>query len=421
MKEKTIAIVLGGTNAHIALINNLKIRGYYIILIDYLENPPAKDFADEHLRESTLDREKVLEIATNFKASLVISTSIDQANNIACYVAEKLGLPKPYSYETALNVTDKLLMKKIMIENGIPTSKFISIEDFSEFDDSILMFPLVVKPSDSTGSKGVRKANTNLEVKYFFGKALKVSRNKKVIIEEYVNGMEIQIDCFISHNQTKIIMIRQKNQIRVNGNFTMQSVGSSIPTEVSEVGQNKIQQISNHIASVFNLNNTPLFIQAIIDKNDNISVVEFAPRVGGGLSYRLIELYTGFDFLNASIDSFLNITPTIEIKKSKYILESVIIYSKAGIFDRITGHQKLLEDKIIEEFFFFVSKGMQISSDMSTKSRVGAFIVKADSKDELNKKVITAINALQVFDVNGTPIMRKDIYKKLNATNSFLP
>ncbi len=421
MKEKTIAIVLGGTNAHIALINNLKIRGYSVILIDYLENPPAKIFADEHLRESTLDREKVLELATNIKASLVISTSIDQANNIACYVAEKLSLPRPYSYETALNVTDKLLMKKIMIENGIPTSKFISIEDFSEFDDSILMFPLVVKPSDSTGSKGVRKANSNTEVKCFFDKALKISRNEKVIIEEYVNGKEIQIDCFISQNQAKIIMIRQKNPIRVNGNFTMQTMGSSIPTEVSEVGLNKIQQISNHIASVFNLYNTPLFIQAIIDKNDNIIVVEFAPRVGGGLSYRLIELYTGFNFLNASIDSYLNITPTIEIKKNNFILESVIIYSKAGIYDRITGHQKLLEDKVIEEFFFFVSKGMQISSDMSTKSRVGAFIIKADSKEELNKKIITAINALQVFDVNGTPIMRKDIYKKLDATNSMVP
>ncbi len=411
-KEKTIAIVLGGTNAHIALIKNLRKRGYHVILIDYLENPPAKNFADEHLQESTLDSKKVLEIALKRKASLVISTSIDQANTVACYVAEKLGLPKPYSYETALNVTDKLLMKKIMVENDIPTSKFVSINEYEKFEDVGLTYPLVVKPSDSTGSKGVRRANTISEVEIYFYKALKVSRNNKVIIEEFVEGKEIQIDCFISQNQARIIMIRQKNQIRLNGNFTMQSVGSSIPTELSKAGYEKIQTISNQIATVFNLNNTPLFIQAIIDKKDNVKVVEFAPRVGGGLSFRLIELYTGFDFLNASIDSFLNIKPTIEIRESNFLLESVIIYSKEGIFDRITGHEKLLEENVIDEFFFFVSKGMQIGSDMSTKSRVGAFIIKAESKEELDRKILMAINELQVFDIDGTAIMRKDIYTK---------
>ena len=100
------AIVLGGTVPHIDLICQLKARGFKTVLVDYTVAPPAKEFADDHVRESTLDKDAVLRIASEKEANLVISTSVDQANVVCCYVAERQGLPHPYSYETALNVTD---------------------------------------------------------------------------------------------------------------------------------------------------------------------------------------------------------------------------------------------------------------------------------------------------------------------------
>ena len=102
-----VALVLGGTVPHMELILQLKNRGYYTILIDYLENPPAADAADEHIVESTLDKEKVLEIAVERKVELVISGCVDQANISACYAMEKLGKYVPYSYEIARKVTNK--------------------------------------------------------------------------------------------------------------------------------------------------------------------------------------------------------------------------------------------------------------------------------------------------------------------------
>src|SRR5690625_7026948 len=82
--------------------------------VDYYENPPPKESADKHIQESTLDREKVLEIARKYQAALVISACVDQANVTACYVAEKMDLPRPYSYDTALSVSIKANMKKMM-------------------------------------------------------------------------------------------------------------------------------------------------------------------------------------------------------------------------------------------------------------------------------------------------------------------
>ena len=105
------AIVLGGTGPHVMLVEKLKARGFHVILADYLPFPVAKNNADEHIQISTLDKEAVLALAQKRHASLVISTCIDQANATACYVAEKMGLPRPYDYETAVNVTDKVRMR----------------------------------------------------------------------------------------------------------------------------------------------------------------------------------------------------------------------------------------------------------------------------------------------------------------------
>ena len=121
--NKQTAIVLGGTSAHIALIKNLKQRGFYVILADYLDNPPAKEYADEHVQASTLDEQEILALAKERCADLVISACVDQANITACYVMEQLGKTTPYSYETALAITNKGVMKQKMMEYGVPTSQ----------------------------------------------------------------------------------------------------------------------------------------------------------------------------------------------------------------------------------------------------------------------------------------------------------
>ena len=107
MSEKPVAIVLGGIVPHKNLLEKLKKRGYFTILIDYFENPPAAEAADLHLRESAMDKDAVLAAAKKYGAELVLCTCLDQQIGIACQVAEELGLPHPYSYEKALEVTNK--------------------------------------------------------------------------------------------------------------------------------------------------------------------------------------------------------------------------------------------------------------------------------------------------------------------------
>ena len=405
---KSIAIVLGGTIPHIELIKNLRNRGYYTILVDYLDRPPAKFFADEHIQESTMEVEGVHRIAKERIAKLVISTSIDQANLVACKVGEILGLPIPYSYVTALKVTNKTLMKEIMNKLDIPTSRFNVFRNFEDINEQTLKFPLVVKPSDATGSKGVRKCRDFTEFKKFFPGAFDISRNGEVIVEEYLNGTEVQLDFFVVNGNPKLLMTRKKVNINLDNKAVLQSFGSIVPAQLSSKALGKIQQVADKLAVDLSLQNTPLFIQAKIDQ-DNVNIIEFALRIGGGLSYSMIKIITGFDITNAAIDTFLNNKIDVVINETKDIFITYLIYVQPCIFGNIKGLKELKEAGKIEEYYVFKTKGMKISPQMTSSDRVAALLVKGADTETLYKQITLIISEVRVYDINGNPIMQKDV------------
>ncbi|MGF1586708.1 MAG: acetyl-CoA carboxylase biotin carboxylase subunit family protein [Bacteroidales bacterium] len=407
------AIVLGGTNSHTCLIHNLKMRGYHTILVDYNENPPAKEAADEHFLESTLDFEQVTGIAQKENVDLVISTSVDQANVTACYVGEKLGLPIPYSFNTAFQISDKTSMKTLLKQGNIPTSNFIFVNGSEEFSMNHLNLPLVVKPADSNGSKGVRRVDTISELQKYSIEALSLSRSKKVIIEEFVEGVEIGVDCFIADNHAHIIAMHRKRKPQIKDGSVMFSLGSISPPEVSNNAKQKIQYIANQIAKIFQLNNTPLIIQLIIN-DDNVSVVEFAPRIGGGLNFKTIKLFTGFDIIDATVDSFLGIKvkPVYKVTESYYSENH--IYTDTGIFGKITGYKKLLEEEVLVSFFPNKTHGMVIYSGKASKDRAASFIVKGETINEIITKVQQTLDTVNIFDVNGNEIAFRHNYQHKN-------
>jgi len=210
------AIIIGGTNDHICLIEKLKNRGYSTILIDYLDNPPAKTIADIHIKESILEKETILKISEKEKPDLVVAACIDQAIPSMAYVSEKLVLNCHLSYETALSLTNKALMKEIFLNNQIPTSKYLVIDNISNVDLADFCFPIVVKPSDSNSSKGVEKVNSESELKNALDRAMSFSKSGKVIIEEFKCGEEYSVDVIIRNYEPEIIMItkNKKNQAK---------------------------------------------------------------------------------------------------------------------------------------------------------------------------------------------------------------
>lgn len=414
MSEKT-AIVLGGTIPHKYLINNLKKRDFHTILIDYHENPTARIDADEHIQESTLDKGAVLEIAQKRNVSLVISGCVDQANTTACYVLEQMSLHTPYSYQASLRVTNKELMKEGMVNAGISTAKYdlLSIENYNSYMPEY--YPKVVKPCDANGSKGVRKVSNDIDLKLAVYEAIALSRNGKAIVEDLIQGVEINIYCLIDHNKkSKILYIKSKKLPNLSKKSALQSFFSIGPYEVSQKLKEKIEETADLIAKEFNLINTPILIQAIVE-NDNIFVIEFAPRVGGGLAFREIEYHTGFDLIDAVVDSYLGINITQNNFKTPSMLSSVThFYGKMGVLDRVVGLEELVSSKTIKEYHLNKTKGMNITAeDLASRNRVFGVIVLGNSINEIKDKLDKVVETVKVLNCDGEDVLLKVSFDEL--------
>ncbi|MBR5079620.1 MAG: ATP-grasp domain-containing protein [Victivallales bacterium] len=409
--KSPVAIVLGGTNPHIELINQLKKRGYFVILADYLENPPARSAADLHDRASTLDQDAILKLAQDHNAQLVISACVDQANITACYVAEKLGLTRPYSYQTAQAITNKGIMKQVMSEYHIPTTKYYYLGNGEELPSFNLRYPVMVKPADSCAASGVKKASNANELAQFLQDAKKISRTGRTVVEEFFEGTEVSAYCFVQDGVANVIMVSERLSVIEGDAQVLKCYATVTPPAISDSAMAKLRKASTDIANAFKLDNTPLHVQAIIN-GDDISIIEFAPRVGGGISYRTIRENTGFDIISATIDSYLQKRVALSYHDITCYQCVDIIYGEPNIFDHITGVDELVKDGVIEAFHYHKTKGMPLSNDRASAGRIGAFIVKGGTRGEVGEKVSLAMSRLEAFSKDGKPILRKDLYFK---------
>lgn len=408
--DKKVAIVLGGTAVHRELIIRLKEMGYSTLLVDYLENPPARNVADCFLRESTMSKEKVLEIARDNHAFTIISGCVDQANITACYVSEQLGLYTPYSYDSAIKITNKAYMKKVMFERDILTSRYLSINSLAELDNIQLRFPVMVKPADSNSANGVKKAYNPNEMKESLLSALNISRNHKAIVEEFVEGREFSAYCLIKEGTAHLLMTNERISVIEGEDKVIKCFASIAPARLSQDMEIRAENVATKLANAFGLNNTLFFYQGILSDDGEISVIEFAPRVGGGVCFRTIQLNTGFDVLDSIIR--LSIGESVSLDnwhRSTGLLTVNTVYARNCVLDHVNGFQKLKDEHIIEDYFMYKTSGMRIDNRSASGGRIGAFIMRSDNESVIPNDVKKAYSELSVIDSHGENVIRGDL------------
>ena len=394
-------LVLAGGSDQIALINELKKRGHEVVLVDYFENPPAKNYADKHIVASTLDVEKVEEIAKNEKVSLICTACTDQALLTVAYVSEKLGLPCYIDYQTALNVTNKSYMKKVLIANHISTSRFEIIDNPSTVNLDTFHFPLVVKPVDCNSSKGVKRVETIDEFNTYAAEAIKFSRTHTAIVEEFKEGAEVSADFYIENEKAKLLSATTSQKIRNRKSFTILS--SNYPA-VSEEQEKELAAIAGEIANAFHLNNTPLLVQLIVNDKE-MNVIEFSARMGGGSKYKLIEVLSGVNIMSKYVDRILGGCPKLEPSKQVDYCRMVYVYCSSGVFDHMQGLDKLKDEGVIDEYFLYKTTGMEINKAETSGDRPAGYLCTASTEEELMKKIRLVDSCIKAVSVTGEDMM----------------
>ena len=400
------ALVLCATVPHTLLIEKLKARGYYTLVADMNPKAPAVPVADEFVSISAFDKEAITEYAKENAIDLVISSCSEQANSVSCYVGEKLGLPHPYSYETSLDVTNKGRMKKLFKAGRVTTSDFMLFKQIEGLSECKLPYPLVVKPVDAYSSKGVHKANTYDELTEFAKDALKNSRSGEGIVECYCPGVEIQVDCATIDGKAHVLMTRSKRTLSQNS-IELNSGGSIVPAEMTEAEEKQAADLAQKIVDAFGLLNTPFFYQARLN-NGIISVLEFAPRIGGGLSFQMVKRATGVDIVDLSIQSFVGEQMTLEgrFDKPKH-LSTLLLYMEPGVFGEVTGLDELLKDGTVDYGAVLKRRGDEVDANRTSSNRAATLLMTADTREELEEKTKFVLDHIDIVDINGVSRMAR--------------
>ena len=302
-------------------------------------------------------------------------------------------------------------MKKVMREHGIPTSQYIFLEkeeDLSCFD---LTFPVMVKPADSCAASGVKKANDKEELLKYLAEAKKVSRTGRTVVEEFVSGVEVSVYAFIQNHIARILMISERFSVIEGDKQVLKCYATITPPSITPLAKERIDILTNRVANVFEMDNTPLHIQFICD-GDNVNVIEFAPRVGGGISYKNIKENTGFDIIDATIDSYLGKRVNVKATLSPRFFSVNLAYGIPSVFDHLDGIQELIEQDIVDSCHFHKTKGSILSDDRASSGRIAAILISGNSREEVLSKVRYTFEHINAFDMDGRQILRKDLYVK---------
>ena len=405
------ALVLAGGYPQIALIQELKSRSITTYLADWNDEPVAKKYADKYFQVSTLDVEAITQVAQQEKVDFLITACTDQALLTVAKVSETLGLPCYVSYETALNVTNKAYMKKMFQQFQVPTSAHITMGELDWAQLEGLRFPLIVKPVDCNSSKGVKKVTNKEELEAAFADAVRFSRTKTAIVEEFVTGEEISVDVYVENGKAHVLCVSNSDKIASSDKFVI--FRGKYPAVAEGPIMDQIRATAQKIADAFGLKDSPMLIQLMCD-GQRVYVLEFSARTGGGVKYRMIKKVSGFDVIKAVVDLTLGIKPHVQTDKPlcKY-LANEFIYCRDGIFDHFENFEELQQEGVISEYFQFKWQGAEFDGVENSGDRVGGFTVQDDTLEGIVQKHNRAAEELRVIDNQGQDMMRHDLLAPL--------
>ena len=375
-------LMLGGANSQIPAIKKAKELGYYVITCDYLPENPGHVFSDEYVNVSTTDKDAILKVAKEKNVDGIIAYASDPSAPSAAYVVDELDLYGATGVSTCI-LAEKDKFRMLQKANGFNVPKFVVLSNEIDLDAQYNQIPIpcIVKPVDSSGSKGISKVYKQSGLKIAFEYAYEYSRAKRVIFEEIIDSPYCQLhgEGFVYDN--KLIFMELGDQ-RFRNNVP---IGSSCPSKVYIDNKVEIWNIVEAHLQAAGFSCGGLNIEVRIGEDGKIYVIEIGPRTGGNYVPQLMEASTGFD----------EMTPVLQVAMGDYKETPCIKYETRNCFQYIIGSEKTgiykdvwISDEIrqdIEYLYLHKKAGDQVYEYENSSGVVGVAIIHFETYDKMEK------------------------------------
>lgn len=294
---KTLAII-GASYLQLPLVYKAKEQGLHTLCFAWTEGAVCKDVADEFFPISIVEKEQILEVCREKSIDGICTIASDVAAPTVAYVAEKMGLAGN-PYEVALRASNKYLMRQAFMASWIPSPHSLKITSLDQLDGHELHFPVIVKPTDRSGSLGVAKVERRGDLAGAVTNALACSFSHEAVVEDFIDGREISVE-FISY-QGVHYPLQITDKVTTGAPYFVE-IEHHQPAALSHGLYEKIYALTAKALEALGVNNGASHAEYKITVDGEIYVMEIGARMGGDfIGSDLVKLSTGYDYLDGVI------------------------------------------------------------------------------------------------------------------------
>lgn len=393
-------MLLGGMRYLVPVIEAAHKLGVYVITCDYLPNNIAHKYSDEYCNVSILEKDKVLEKAKELKIDGILSFACDPGVVTATYVAEKMGLPSSGPYESIEILQNKGKFRKFLTENNfnVPVAKQYTDIETALNDIEMFNWPVIVKPTDSAGSKGVTKVVKKSELRDAINYALKFSHSNEFIIEDFLEKIGDSSDCdsFSVDGELKFVSFSaQKFDENCENPYT--PAAFTWPASISKEHQEELTNEIQRLLKLLDMKNSIYNIETRECTNGKAYIMECSPRGGGNRLAEMIRYMTGVDMITNIVKSALGMElDVIEQKELKDNWAEIILHSeKEGTFEKLWISEEISSN--IVENDLWIETGTHVGGFSGANEAIGTMVLKFDSEIQMNNVLNNQNNYIKVI------------------------
>lgn len=380
--DKRSIMIFGVGELQESIINRAKAKGLFVVGIDPCADAFCRDAVDAFEVVGGQDYEGTLAVARKYNINAIATAATDKPLVMMARVAKELSLPF-YSEETAQISTDKYRMKECFRKAGIPCANGGLMKNIDEAEG--LIYPVILKPRDNSGSRGVIFCNNKTELESAFNEAMQYTKLDSVLVEEFIEGQEYSIEALHYDGKSEVIQFTEKTTTPFPYNVEL---GHIQPANLTEEQREQICKIIADIAVALGFENCPSHTELKINKR-GIFIIETSPRLGGDyITSMLTPLSTGINME----DQLLNIAcgNAVNTKNGRVERASTVHFFSLpeGTITSIDPQiEKVKECNGVEMFDFKLNVADTVGKITSSINRYGQFIVSGDNRNEVEEYI----------------------------------
>ena len=388
MSSQKRLLLLGGARYIIPIIDAAKKLGIYTITCDYLPDNIAHKHSDEYCNVSIIDKETVLKVAKKLKIDGIMSFACDPGVVTAAYVAEKLGLPSCGPYESVCILQNKGLFRKFLRDNGftVPTAKGYTFIEEALSEMQLFHWPVIVKPADSAGSKGVTRVDDPAMLEKSIRYALSFSHCDEFIIEDFIEkkGFSSDTDSFSVDGELKFVSFSSQ-RFDENAENPYTPSAFSWPSSISNEHQEELTAEIQRLLKLLNMRTSIYNIEVREGIDGRAYIMELSPRGGGNRLAEMLRYATGVDLVTNAVRAAVGM-PVEGVEQKPYdgCWAEVILHSdKAGIFNKLWIADEI-KGNVVEEDLW-IESGEKVGGFSAANEAIGTLVLRFDTEERLQE------------------------------------